>query len=248
MDQFFWQSVQLYGNIAIKLAVGLATFIFVFRTTNRCQLAQMTSVDLIGNFVMGGIIGGVIYNPAIGITQFILVLVIWQILIIAVNSLRMRTESGRKMIVGSPIPVVIKGKFLQDKFSDAGLDIGDFATLIRMQGIHSMKDIWNAQIEPNGQLTVQKREDPHISNVVLNNGAVLEPALEVIDKDEAWLKAELHKQGYDSYENIFFAEWNEQKDKSGKLAGSLYVVELDDKKDSKDASAPIPPKQSRQPA
>lgn len=248
MDQFFWQSVQLYGNIAVKLAVGLATFIFVFRTTNRCQLAQMTSVDLIGNFVMGGIIGGVIYNPAIGITQFILVLVIWQILIVAVNSLRMRTESGRKMIVGSPIPVVIKGKFLQDKFSDAGLDIGDFATLIRMQGIHSMKDIWNAQIEPNGQLTVQKREDPHISNVVLNNGAILEPALEVIDKDEAWLKAELHKQGYDSYENIFFAEWNEQRDKSGKLAGNLYVVELDDKKDSKDASAPVPPKQSRQPA
>ena len=117
-----------------------------------------------------------------------------------------------------------------------------------MQGIHSMKDIWNAQIEPNGQLTVQKREDPHISNVVLNNGAVLEPALEVIDKDEAWLKAELHKQGYDSYENIFFAEWNEQRDKSGKLTGNLYVVELDDKKDSKDASAPIPPKQSRQPA
>ena len=90
---------------------------------------------------------------------------------------------------------MIKGEFLQDKFSAAGLDIGDFATLIRMQGIHSMKDIWNAQIEPNGQLTVQKKEDPHISNVVLNNGAVLEPALEVIDKDEAWLKAELHKQG-----------------------------------------------------
>ena len=38
MDQALWQSVQLYGNIAVKLAVGLATFIFVFRTTNRCQL------------------------------------------------------------------------------------------------------------------------------------------------------------------------------------------------------------------
>ncbi|CAK7058016.1 MAG: hypothetical protein DESF_02477 [Desulfovibrio sp.] len=248
MDQAFWQSVQLYGNIAVKLAVGLATFIFVFRTTNRGQLAQMTSIDLIGNFVMGGILGGVIYNPDIGITKFIIVLAIWQAMVIAVNFLRMRTESVRKMIVGSPKPVVIKGKFLQDKLTEAGLDIGDFATLIRMQGIHSMKDIWNAQIEPNGQLTVQKKEDPHISNVVLNNGVVVEPALEVIDKDEAWLKAELLKQGYDSYENIFFAEWNEQRNSAGKLSGNLYVVELDHKKEKKDSSEPVPPQQHRQPA
>lgn len=248
MDQALWQSVQLYGNIAVKLAVGLATFIFVFRTTNRCQLTQMTPVDLIGNFVMGGILGGVIYNPDIGITKFILVLAIWQVLIVSVNFLRMRTESGRKMIVGSPRPVVIKGKFLQEKFVEAGLDIGDFATLIRMQGIHSMKEIWNAQIEPNGQLTVQKKEDPHISNVVLNNGAMVEAALEVIDKDEDWLKAELQKQGYDSYENIFFAEWNEHRDDVGKLAGNLYVAEMDNKKESKNNNAPIQPQQSGQPA
>uniref|UniRef100_UPI0025B813F9 YetF domain-containing protein n=1 Tax=Desulfovibrio sp. TaxID=885 RepID=UPI0025B813F9 len=103
-------------------------------------------------------------------------------------------------------------------------------------------------IEPNGQLTVQKKEDPHISNVVLNNGAVVEAALEVIDKDETWLKAELQKQGYDSYENIFFAEWNEYRDDAGKLAGNLYVVELDSKKESKNSSAPIPPQQGEQPA
>ena len=125
MDSAMIASLLSYGNIAIKLAVGLIGFLWVLRTTNRCQLAQMTPVDLIGNFVMGGIIGGVIYNQDITTVQFIIVLAIWQLLVLGVNALRIHTESGQKMIVGRPTPVVIKGKYLQDKFELLGLDIAE---------------------------------------------------------------------------------------------------------------------------
>ena len=86
-------SLLSYGNIAIKLAVGLIGFLWALRTTNRCQLAQMTPVDLIGNFVMGGIIGGVIYTQDITTVQFIIVLAIWQLLVLGVNALRIHTQS-----------------------------------------------------------------------------------------------------------------------------------------------------------
>ena len=197
-------SLLSYGNIAIKLAVGLIGFLWVLRTTNRCQLAQMTPVDLIGNFVMGGIIGGVIYNQDITTVQFIIVLAIWQLLVLGVNALRIHTESGQKMIVGRPTPVVIKGKYLQDKFELLGLDIADFATLSRIQGVHSLYDIWNAQIEPNGQATIQKKDAR---------------------------KNELHKRGYESYKDIFFAEWNELIDDERGKAGELYIVERTEKRD-----------------
>ena len=187
-------SLLSYGNIAIKLAVGLIGFLWVLRTTNRCQLAQMTPVDLIGNFVMGGIIGGVIYNQDIATVQFIIVLAIWQLLVLGVNALRIHTESGQKMIVGRPTPVVIKGKYLQDKFELLGLDIADFATLSRIQGVHSLYDIWNAQIEPNGQATIQKKM-PKTSNILITNGTMDTGALEMMEKDEGWLKNELHKRG-----------------------------------------------------
>ena len=209
-------SLLSYGNIAIKLAVGLIGFLWVLRTTNRCQLAQMTPVDLIGNFVMGGIIGGVIYNQDITTVQFIIVLAIWQLLVLGVNALRIHTESGQKMIVGRPTPVVIKGKYLQDKFELLGLDIADFATLSRIQGVHSLYDIWNAQIEPNGQAT---------------NGTMDTGALEMMEKDEGWLKNELHKRGYESYKDIFFAEWNEVIDDERGKAGELYIVERTEKRD-----------------
>ena len=220
MDSAMIASLLSYGNIAIKLAVGLIGFLWVLRTTNRCQLAQMTPVDLIGNFVMGGIIGGVIYNQDITTVQFIIVLAIWQLLVLGVNALRIHTESGQKMIVGRPTPVVIKGKYLQDKFELLGLDIADFATLSRIQGVHSLYDIWNAQIEPNGQATIQKKDARKTSNILITNGTMDTGALEMMEKDEGWLKNELHKRGYESYKDIFFAEWNELiDDERGKAEG-----------------------------
>lgn len=229
MDQSMMDLLLLYGNIAIKLVVGLTAFILLLRTTNRGQLTQMTPVDLIGNFVLGGIIGGVIYNPDIHIVQFIIVLSLWEILVICVNSLRMHTESGRKMIVGSPVLLVIKGEYLQDNFQQVGLDIADFATLARMQGIHSLYDIWNAQLEPNGQVTIQKRDEPKTSNILISNGTINEKALEMIEKDVEWLKARLAENGYDSCKEIFFAEWNQNVNDNGKKSGKFYIIEQDKK-------------------
>ena len=241
-------SLLFYGNIAVKLAVGLLAFIAVLRTTNRRQLAQMTPVDLIGNFVMGGIIGGVIYNPDITITTFIIVLATWQLLVVAVTMLRMHTESGQKMIVGSPTPVVRKGVFLQDNFQRVGLDVGDFATLARMHGVHSLHAIWNAQIEPNGQASIQQKDERRTSNILVKNGSVDADSLELLEKDEEWLKNELRKNGYDSYEPIFFAEWNEEIDDKGNRSGALAVVERTPKQAGRHAARPEGPAPDAAPA
>ncbi len=56
-----------YRYIVFKLAVGLIAFLLILRTTDRGSLRQMMPVDLVSNFVMGGIIGGVIYNPNKGL-------------------------------------------------------------------------------------------------------------------------------------------------------------------------------------
>ena len=53
----------------------------------------------------------------------------------------------------------------------------------------------------------------------------------MMEKDEGWLKNELHKRGYESYKDIFFAEWNEVIDDERGKAGGLYIVERTEKRD-----------------
>ena len=69
-------------NILIKLALGLISLVFVINVTGKGNLAPNSAVDQIQNFVLGGIIGGVIYNSSITILQYIVILLMWTILIL----------------------------------------------------------------------------------------------------------------------------------------------------------------------
>jgi len=69
-------------TILIKLALGLISLVFVINVTGKGNLAPSSAVDQIQNFVLGGIIGGVIYNSSITILQYIVILLMWTILIL----------------------------------------------------------------------------------------------------------------------------------------------------------------------
>ena len=49
-----------YIEIFIKLALGLVSLVFVINVTGKGNLAPNSATDQIQNYVLGGIIGGVI--------------------------------------------------------------------------------------------------------------------------------------------------------------------------------------------
>ena len=65
-----------YVQLFIKLALGLLTFIIQINLFGKSNLAPSTALDQLQNYVLGGIIGGVLYNPNITTLQFMLVLIV----------------------------------------------------------------------------------------------------------------------------------------------------------------------------
>lgn len=74
--------ISFFATIAIRLALGLLFLVFVINVTGKGNLAPNSAVDQVQNFVLGGIIGGVIYNSSITIIQYIVILIMWTILIL----------------------------------------------------------------------------------------------------------------------------------------------------------------------
>nr|WP_269845028.1 YetF domain-containing protein [Wohlfahrtiimonas populi] len=89
------------------------------------------------------------------------------------------------------------------------MDIISIASTLRSQGILSFQEIRFAQIEPNGQLTVIKMHEPLPSVIILVNGEILVSELEKINKSKEWLETELKKQNVNDSQEVFLAEyWN----------------------------------------
>ena len=205
-----------YIDIAIKLALGLLSLVFVINVSGKGNLAPASASDQVQNYVLGGIIGGVIYNPSISILQFINILLIWVILVLTQKWLKTNNIFLKKMVDGEPTTVINRGKINVEATRKSGLSANDLAFKLRSQGIYSIKNVKRAVIEQNGQLIVVLTGDENPKYPIITDGKVQINSLESMDKTEEWLMSTLKEMGYKDIKNIFLAEYDK---------GQLHIVE-----------------------
>ena len=179
--------------VAIKLTIGFIALVVFMNLNGRSQLAPTSTEDQIGNYVLGGIIGGIIYNPSITIVQFLIVLLIWGLLMTTIDFLKNSNKNVKKMIDGQIVYLIKGGKMLTENFAQATLSIPDFYTKLRTKGIFKVSEIEEAFMESNGQLIVIQKNDENYSNLLVSEGKIMEDNLEHIGKNDEWLKEELVK-------------------------------------------------------
>ena len=194
--------------VAIKLTIGFIALVVFMNLNGRSQLAPTSTEDQIGNYVLGGIIGGVIYNPSITIVQFLIVLLIWGLLMTTIDFLKNSNKNVKKMIDGEIVYLIKGGKMIIENFAQATLSIPDFYTKLRTKGIFQISDIEDAFMESNGQLIVIQKNDENYSNLLVSEGKIMEDNLEHIGKNDEWLKEELAKYNVLDINDIFLVEYS----------------------------------------
>ena len=197
-----------YIEILIKLALGLFSLVFVINVTGKGNLAPNSATDQIQNYVLGGIIGGVIYNSSISILQYEVILIMWTILVLTLKWLNNNVHFVKSLIDGKPTLLIKNGKIDPEACRSVGLSAADVALKLRSQGIFQMKQVKRAMQEQNGQLIVVQMGDENPKYPVVTDGVIQVEILETIGRSEEWLLDNLSKQGYDNVANIFIAEYD----------------------------------------
>ena len=197
-----------YMEILIKLVLGLFSLVFVINVTGKGNLAPNSAIDQIQNYVLGGIIGGVIYNSSISILQYAVILIMWTILVLTLKWLNNNVHFVKRLIDGKPTLLIKNGKIDPEACRSVGLSAADVALKLRSQGIFQMKQVKRAMQEQNGQLIVVQMGDENPKYPVVTDGVIQIEILETIGRSEEWLLDNLSKQGYDNVANIFIAEYD----------------------------------------
>lgn len=197
-----------YMEILIKLALGLFSLVFVINVTGKGNLAPNSATDQIQNYVLGGIIGGVIYNSSISILQYAVILMMWTILVLTLKWLNNNVRFVKRLIDGKPTLLIKNGKIDPEACRSVGLSASEVALKLRSQGIFQMKQVKCAVQEQNGQLIVVQMGDENPKYPVVTDGVIQVDVLESIGRNEEWLLDNLSKQGHDNVANIFIAEYD----------------------------------------
>ena len=190
-----------YIDIAIKLALGLVSLVFVINISGKSNLAPSSASDQVQNYVLGGI----------SILQYINILLIWVILVLVQKWLKTNNSFFKKIVDGEPITVVKNGKIDVEATRMNGLTAHDLAFKLRSQGVYSIQNVKRAVLEQNGQLIIVLAGDENPKYPIITDGNIQINTLESLDKTEEWLKETLLEMGYEDVSKIFLAEYDKGK-------------------------------------
>ncbi|HCM89212.1 MULTISPECIES: DUF421 domain-containing protein [Vagococcus] len=205
-----------YLEIGIKLAIGLISLIFQMNLLGKSNLAPTSSLDQLQNFVLGGIIGGMIYNSQVSILQFFLVLIMWTFLVTLFKYLKENVSLVKRLIDGQPVTLIKNGEVIVESCAKKGISASDLMFKLRASNVYDTRQVKRAIQEQNGQLTIILYGEELVRFPIITNGFVDDDMLETFDKDREWLSKELEKQKTE-LSNVYLGEYN-----NGNLYLSLY--------------------------
>ncbi|MCG1001583.1 DUF421 domain-containing protein [Lactococcus lactis] len=199
--------MQLYSPIIIKFALGIICLIIQINIMGKGNLAPSSAMDQVQNYVLGGIIGGVIYNDSITVLQFVLVLIIWTLLVLILKFLKEHNRYIKVLVDGKPLTLIQDGQVKVNDCLKNGISANELMFKLRANGIYEIQDVKRAILEQNGQLTIIEFGGENIKYPIIVDGQPNFDVLELINKDESWLEQEIIKQGYDRINDVYLGEY-----------------------------------------
>ena len=205
-----------YTLLGIKLAMGIIGLVLQINLMGKGNLAPTSAMDQVQNYVLGGIIGGVIYSDSIGVLQFSLVLVLWTLLIFTLRFIKNHNQFVKSIIDGKPVWVILNGKVQTAECMRNGISANDLMFKLRAAGAYEIASVKRAVLEQNGQLSIIQYGDESLRYPLIVDGQLDSDVLDIINKDEEWVKAQLEEQKLE-LNKVYIGEYL-----NGKLITHLY--------------------------
>lgn len=207
----------MYTSIAVKLAVAMLGVLFFLRLSGKTQMAQVTPVNTVNGFVLGAMIGGVIYTPDLSVWFLVYAILVWSLINALINYLS-RYHFFQRLIHGR-FDFLMKDNQLDiEALNRNHLTLDQLRAMLREQEVYSLLDVRDIRFETNGQITTAPSRKIPQSYLFIDNGKVQKDNLKSAKKDLSWLHRELERAHIKKAEDVFGLEWTE--------GHGVYVIAL----------------------
>lgn len=219
MEMLYKADVIGLFEVMIRCLISLVALFLVTKLLGKKQVSQLSLFD----YVIGISIGNFAAEISVGLDEpflyGIISIIIFGIVAYLVSLLTMKSIVLRRLIIGTPTPIIQHGKILENNLKKVKLDINDLLEECRNAGYFDISEIEYALMEANGKVSVLAKGEYQIPKIkdlklkpqkqgltanVIIDGKIMERNLREIKKDESWLLKELKIKGY-KVENILLA-------------------------------------------
>ena len=203
--------------IVIKsIASLLALFIFT-NALGKKQINQLNMFDYVIGISIGNVVAEMTVNKEVIFLDGVIVMGIYSFISIFISFITTKNITLRRIISGTPITIIEKGKIIESSLIKTKLDINELLEEARIDGYFDISEIEYAIMEANGKISFlpKSKYKPVTSNDlklktnykgictnVIIDGEILINNLKSINKDEKWLLTRLNNLNYKDIKNL----------------------------------------------
>ena len=198
-------------EILFRVSLGFAILLLLVRIIGNKQLGQLNVFTYISGIVIGSMVGDIILHSDIPFWRSMAGVALWVAFAIFVELASLKSVRVREALDGQPIILIKKGKIVYPALKKERLNTDDLTMMLRTNNVFAVADVDYAILEPNGDLSVLKKQPAHkyLPTTVISEGKVLAKNLQELALTENWLVNALREQGVSSPGDILYAEVRE---------------------------------------
>lgn len=218
----------------IRTLLLYIVIIVAVRLMGKRQISELQTSELVVTLLISDIAAIPMQNtgqPLVSGFIPILVLVMCELV---VSGAMMKNAKFRKLICGRPVIVINDGRIDQKEMLRMRMTVEDLNEELRQKDVFSFEDVAYAIVETNGKMSIIKKPDKEqptvgmlgltpsdtgIETVVISDGEISDPSLQLCSKSRDWLEGVLRGKNTSLHE-VFIMTANKK--------GDFTIIKKDD--------------------
>ncbi len=217
-------------TVLIRTLIIYFLLIIIMRLMGKRQIGELEVTDLVTTLLLSEIASLPITNTDLPISHAVVPMIALLILEIFSSYILIRFPKLKGLVSARPSVIIRQGVLNQSVLRELRISMDELMSEIRGAGLCGLDEVEYAILEKNGKLTVLPKAEhspptakdlkltlsnPKLMHIVYSNGRISCVGLNLIGKDEAWLRRRITKQKIDLSE-VFCLTANED--------GKLYCI------------------------
>ena len=230
--------------VAIRTFILYAAVLFAVRMMGKSELSKMSPFQMVILFMIAELAAIPIDSTSASLINGVMAIVMLMFLQVFISWLSTKCEWFKDFVTDKPSILVEKGRLNIKELKKLRITNTDLMEQLRLENCPSLSDVQYAIMESNGQLTViPKAQNKPVTPkdialavtegvlpmLIVSDGKLYEKTLLSLGLSRDAFDAKLKKSGIESYQNIFLAFFDENKQIHAYLASeksSGYTSEV----------------------
>ncbi|WP_044023010.1 DUF421 domain-containing protein [Bacillus sp. SG-1] len=212
-----------YLIIAIRTIFLYAVILLIFRLMGKREIGELSLLDLVVFIMIAEMAVLAIEEPDSALVNTLLPMIVLMLIQIATAFLSLKSKKFREIVDGKPIVVISHGKIDERAMRRQRYNFDDLLLQLREKDVSNVADVEFAILEPSGTLSVIKKEENNgegsLTLPLILDGIIQQKHLDMINKNEFWLRKKLRERNYHNLENISFCSYQD---------GEFYIDKRDE--------------------